>query len=161
MTEQTATTRKQFTITRVFDAPRDLVWQAWTTEADAAEWWHPRGIEIKPGSVSVDARVGGRYAYTMVNPADGQEYPTAGVYREVTPPERLVYTWGSPGDADDQAPVITVELRELPDDRTEMLFHLVGIDGAPGDENVYDGWYSAFDMLAEQLATTGTASGAR
>ena len=72
MPEQTATTRKQFTITRVFDAPRDLVWQAWTTEADAADWWHPRGIEIKPGSVSVDARVGGRYAYTMVNPADGR-----------------------------------------------------------------------------------------
>ena len=116
MPEQTATTRKQFTITRVFDAPRDLVWQAWTTEADAAEWWHPRGIEIKTGSVSVDARVGGRYAYTMVNPADGQEYPTAGVYREVTAPERLVYTWGSPGDPDDEAPVITVELRELPDD---------------------------------------------
>ena len=152
MPEQTATTRKQFTITRVFDAPRDLVWQAWTTEADAAEWWHPRGIEIKPGSVSVDARVGGRYTYTMVNPADGQEYPTAGVYREVTPPERLVYTWGSPGDPDDEAPVITVELRELPDDRTEMRFHLVGIDGAPGDDNVYDGWDSAFDMLAEQLA---------
>jgi uncharacterized protein YndB with AHSA1/START domain len=152
MPEQTATTRKQFTITRVFDAPRDLVWQAWTTEADAAEWWHPRGIEIKPGSVSVDARVGGRYAYTMVNPADGQEYPTAGVYREVTPPERLVYTWGSPGDPDDEAPVITVELRELPEDRTEMRFHLAGIDGAPGDDNVYDGWDSAFDMLAEQLA---------
>jgi len=151
MPEQTATTRKQFTITRVFDAPRDLVWQAWTTEADAAEWWHPRGIEIKPGSVSVDARVGGRYAYTMVNPADGQEYPTTGVYREVTPPERLVYTWGSPGDPDDEAPVITVELSELPEGRTEMRFHLVGIDGAPGDDNVYDGWDSAFDMLAEQL----------
>ena len=100
MPEQTATGTKQFTITRVFDAPRELVWQAWTTEGDAAEWWHPRGIEIKPGSVAVDARVGGRYAYTMVNPADGQEYPTAGVYREVTAPERLVFTWGSPGDRD-------------------------------------------------------------
>lgn len=155
MPEQTATTRKQFTITRVFDAPRDLVWQAFTTEADAAEWWHPRGIEIKPGSVSLDARVGGRYTYTMVNPADGQEYPTAGVYREVSPPERLVYTWGSPGDDDDVVPVITVELRELPDDRTEMHFHLVGFDGAPGDANVYDGWDSAFDMLEEQLAVGG------
>ena len=63
-----------------------------------------------------------------------------------------MYTWGSPGDPDDEAPVITVELRELPEDRTEMRFHLVGIDGAPGDDNVYDGWDSAFDMLEEQLA---------
>ena len=156
MPEQTATGTKQFTITRVFDAPRELVWQAWTTEADAAEWWHPRDIEIKPGSVAVDVRVGGRYAYTMVNPADGQEYPTVGVYREVTPPERLVFTWGSPGDRDEDAPVITVELRELSEDRTEMRFHLLGTVGQAGDENVYDGWDSAFDMLAEQLAE-GTA----
>ena len=87
----------QFTITRIFDAPRELVWRAWTESADAAEWWHPRGIEIKAGSVAVDARPGGRYAYTMVNPADGAEYPTAGVYREVDPPRRLVFTWASPG----------------------------------------------------------------
>ena len=88
--------------------------------------------------------------------ADGQEYPTTGVYREVTPPERLVFTWASPGDPDDEAPVITVDLSELPDDRTEMRFHLLGHPGQPGDENVYDGWDSAFDMLAEQLA--GAAS---
>ena len=156
MPEQITTQDKQFTITRTFDAPRDLVWKAWTDPNEAAVWWHPRGIEIKPGTVAVDVRVGGRYAYTMVNPADGQEYPTAGVYREVTPPERLVFTWGSPDDRDEDVPVITVELRELPEDRTEMRFHLLGIDGQPGDENVYDGWDSAFDILAEQLVG-GTA----
>ena len=111
-----------------------------------------RGIEIKAGTVAVDARPGGRYAYTMVNPADGAEYPTAGVYREVDPPKRLVFTWASPGDPDDTAPVITVDLRELPGDRTEMLFHLRGVAGRPGDEDVYDGWDSAFDLLGEQLA---------
>ena len=156
MNERTATSQKQFTITRVFDAPRDTVWEAWTSEGEASAWWHPRGIEIKPGSIAFDVRVGGRYTYTMVNPADGQEYPTTGVYREVTPPERLVFTWASPGDPDDEAPVITVDLSELPDDRTEMRFHLLGHPGRPGDENVYDGWDSAFDMLAEQL--TGIVS---
>jgi uncharacterized protein YndB with AHSA1/START domain len=143
----------QFTITRIFDAPRELVWRAWTESADAAEWWHPRGIEIKDGSVAVDVRPGGRYAYTMVNPADGSEYPTAGVYREVEAPRRLVFTWASPGDPDDTAPVITVDLRELDGgDRTEMLFHVRGFAGRPGDEDVYDGWDSAFDLLGEQLA---------
>lgn len=142
----------QFTITRVFDAPRELVWRAWTEQADAAAWWHPRGIEIEPGSTAIDLRPGGRYAYTMVNPANGDRYPTAGVYREVSPPERLVFTWGSPGDPDESVPVITVTLRELEPARTEMLFHLVGIAAAPGDEDVYDGWDSAFDVLAEHLA---------
>ncbi|MGR0318801.1 SRPBCC family protein [Agromyces sp. ZXT2-3] len=142
----------QFTITRVFDAPRELVWRAWTESADAAEWWHPRDIVIKDGSVAVDARPGGRYAYTMVNPADGTEYPTVGVYREVVPPRRLVFTWASPGEPDETAPVVTVDLRELDDDRTEMLFHLRGFPGRPGDANVYDGWDSAFDLLGEQLA---------
>ena len=82
----------------------------------------------------------------------GAEYPTVGVYREVDPPKRLVFTWASPGDPDDTAPLITVDLRELDGDRTEMLFHLKGIAAEPGDENVYDGWDSAFDLLAEQLA---------
>lgn len=157
-TDASGSAAPQFTITRVFDAPRDLVWRAWTEQADAAAWWHPRGVEIKPGSVDVDARVGGRYRYTMVAP-DGSEYPTAGVYRELDAPQRLVMTWGSPGDPDDRVPVITVTLRELPGGRTEMLFHVLGIDAAPGDENVYDGWSSAFDVLEEHLAATadGTA----
>ncbi|GAA2033529.1 hypothetical protein GCM10009819_17020 [Agromyces tropicus] len=141
----------EFTITRTFDAPRDLVWRAWTESADAAAWWHPRGIEIKEGSVAIDVRPGGRYAYTMVNPADGSEYPTAGVYREVDPPRRLVFTWASPGDPDDLAPVVTVELAELGDERTEMRFHVRGVAGRPGDEDVYDGWDSAFDVLGEHL----------
>ncbi|MFF2272819.1 SRPBCC domain-containing protein [Agromyces sp. NPDC058136] len=149
--EAGATSRApQFTITRIFDAPRELVWRAWTEQADAAAWWHPRGVEIKPGSVDLDAREGGRYRYTMVAP-DGTEYPTAGLFRELREPERLVMTWGSPGDDDDDAPVITVALRELAGGRTEMLFHVLGIAGAPGDENVYDGWDSAFDVLAEHL----------
>ena len=166
MTEQRASvaeatsdaTAPQFTITRIFDAPRPLVWRAWTEQADAAAWWHPRGISIRPGSVAIDLRGGGRYAYTMVNDADGSEYPTAGVYREIVEPERLVYTWGNPDDRD--APVITVTLRELDGDRTEMLFHLLGIAAAPGDADVYDGWDSAFDVLAEHLAPVGTGGDA-
>ncbi|WP_127794856.1 SRPBCC domain-containing protein [Agromyces sp. LHK192] len=148
MSERNATA--QFTITRIFDAPRDLVWAAWTTSADAAEWWHPAGITIKPGSVDVDAREGGRYDYTMVDP-EGREYPTAGEYREVSPPERLVFTWGSPGESD--APVITVTLRDLDGERTEMLFHVLGVDAQPGDDDVHDGWSSAFDMLEGHLGT--------
>jgi uncharacterized protein YndB with AHSA1/START domain len=156
MPEQTATNQKQFTITRVFDAPRETVWRAWTDPEEAPIGWHPRGITTPRQSVEFDLRPGGRYRYTMIAP-DGTEYPTAGVYREITPPERLVMTWGSPGDADEIAPVLTIELAEHGErgEQTLMTFHVLGIEGAPGDENVYDGWDSAFDLLVEHLDEGG------
>ncbi|GAA1960161.1 SRPBCC family protein [Agromyces allii] len=156
MPEQTATGSKQFTITRVFDAPREVVWNAWTDPDEAAVWWHPRGIETPRESVEIDARIGGSYRYTMIAP-DGSTYPTAGVYREITPPSRLVFTWGSPGDPVDLAPVISIDLAEHGDagQQTLMTFHVQGIDGVPGDRNVYDGWDSAFDLLVERLDSGG------
>jgi len=152
MPEQTASATKQFTITRVFDAPRDVVWRAWTDPDEASAWWHPEGVVTPRETVELDVRPGGRYRYTMIAP-DGTEYPTAGVYREITPPERLVMTWGSPEDADDIAPVLTIELAEYGErgEQTHMTFHVLGIEAAPGDENVYDGWDSAFDLLVEHL----------
>ena len=130
------TDEAQFTITRIFDAPRELVWRAWTESADAAEWWHPRGIEIKAGSVAVDARPGGRYAYTMVNPADGAEYPTVGVYREVDPPRRLVYTW-----------------RPSWDDYAETTVRFDLVPTATGTRVLVT--HSGFGNRAEQAAGTG------
>lgn len=150
MVDQTTTQEKQFTITRVFDAPREVIWRAWTDPDEAAHWWHPREVRTPRESVRVDLRVGGGYEYTMIAP-DNSEYPTAGEYLEVVEPERLVFTWGSPGDDRTEVPVITVTLAELDGDRTEMMFHLRGIEGKPGDGFVYDGWNEAFDALAEHL----------
>jgi uncharacterized protein YndB with AHSA1/START domain len=153
MPDQTAAREKQFTITRVLDAPREAVWRAWTDPDEAPYWLHPRGITTPRDHVDFDVRPGGRYRYTMVA-ADGTEYPTAGTYHEVAPFDRLVFTWGSPGDADEIMPVITVELADHgAGDQTHMTFHLKGIAGQPGDENVFDGWTEAFDLLAERLAT--------
>ncbi len=152
MPEQTATNERQFTITRVFDAPREVVWQAWTDPDEAPAWWHPRGVATPRESVEFDLRPGGRYRYTMIAP-DGTQYPTTGVYREITPPERLVMTWGSVGDPDESAPVLTIQLAEHGEGgrQTLMTFHVLGIDGVRGDDNVYDGWDSAFDLLVEHL----------
>ena len=69
------------------------------------------GIETPRESVHIDARVGGRYSYTMIAP-DGTEYPTAGIYREITPPERIVMTWGSPRRPDELVPVSAIDLAE-------------------------------------------------
>jgi uncharacterized protein YndB with AHSA1/START domain len=156
MPEQTVTGEKQFTITRVFDAPREMIWRAWTDPDEAAAWWHPRGVVTPRESVELDVRPGGRYRYTMIAP-DGSEYPTVGTYREVVPLERLVFTWGSPGDPDEIMPLITIDLADHGElgEQTRMTFHLDGIAGSPGDENVYDGWASAFDVLDERLGDGG------
>ncbi len=100
----------------------------------------------------IDARVGGQYAYTMIAP-DGAEYPTAGEYLEVAAPERLVFTWGSPGDERAFVPVITVELAAHGESgrQTLMTFHVRGYAGEPGDDDVYDGWDQAFDLLDAHL----------
>ena len=82
---------------------------------------------------------------------DGGTYPTGGVYHEVVEPERLVFTWADPGDPQDDAPVVTV-LLEVLGERTRMVFRVDGVGGQPGDQSVYDGWDSAFDVLTRHLA---------
>jgi len=143
-------TRKGFTLVRTFEATPKEVWKAWTDPDAAAHWWHPRQMNTPRESVEIDARVGGRYTYTMVSDETGEEYVTAGVYREVSPTERLVFTWGEPDGNPDNAPVITVTL-EAAGEGTRMTFDLRGIDGAKGDGDVYDGWDEALNCLEEYL----------
>jgi uncharacterized protein YndB with AHSA1/START domain len=155
MPDAPTTTRPAFTIERVFDAPRELVWQVWTDPDEAPHWLHPRGITTPRETVDFDVRPGGSYRYTMVA-GDGAEYPTVGTYREVTPPERLVFTWGSPGDPDGEMPLITVDLAEHGPDagQTRLTFHVRGIAGVPGDGYVHDGWVEALDLLAVRVVAT-------
>ena len=77
-----------------------------------------------------------------------------GIFREVSPPARLVFTWGSPGDADEAMPLITVDLAEHGADgeQTLLTFHLVGLPGEPGDEFAHDRWSEALELLAERVA---------
>lgn len=139
----------QFTITRIFDAPRELVWRAWTDEADLAAWLHPFGVSTD--TVAFDVRVGGRYQYTMTNDETGERFPTGGEFLEVEPIDRLVFTWGEPEAPVEGAPVITLTLTPQ-GERTELIFHLRGYDGSPGDDFVYDGWDEALTNFGRHLA---------
>jgi uncharacterized protein YndB with AHSA1/START domain len=80
---------RELVITRVFDAPRELVFQAWIDPKHLSQWWGPKGF-INP-VCEVDARVGGAWRIVMRAP-DGAEYPGGGVYLEIVEPERLVFT---------------------------------------------------------------------
>lgn len=90
----TAATRKplaerEITITRTFDAPRALVFKAWTDPTMLAQWWGPKGFTNPV--CEFDARVGGKIRIHMRAP-DGAVYPMDGEIREIVPPERLVFT---------------------------------------------------------------------
>ena len=78
----------EFVISRVFDAPRDLVWKAWTEPERLLKWWGPRDFEIL--STKVDLRVGGIFHYCLKSP-EGMKMWGKFVYREIEAPERLVF----------------------------------------------------------------------
>ena len=80
---------REFVITRTFDAPRDLVYRAWTEPKHMAQWWGPH--HFTNPICEMDVRPGGRWRIVMRDPA-GNEHPAKGEYREVVPPERLVWT---------------------------------------------------------------------
>src|SRR4051812_13500037 len=79
---------EEFVISREFDAPRDLVFKAWTEPERLAQWWGPKGFKIKV--TNVDLRPGGMFLYGMVAP-DGSEVWGKFIYREIVPPERMVF----------------------------------------------------------------------
>ena len=79
---------KPFEISRVFDAPRDRVWAAWTEPERLKQWWGPKGFKVH--TCKVDLRPGGVFLYGMTAP-DGADMWGRFVYREITAPEKLVF----------------------------------------------------------------------
>ena len=96
----TLPTDEQILITREFDAPSHLVWEAWTNPELVKRWWHAKRGEVT--LVEIDLRVGGAWRYVMVTP-DGLEVGFHGEYREITPNERLVSTEVYEGFPDGEA----------------------------------------------------------
>jgi uncharacterized protein YndB with AHSA1/START domain len=88
MPETEKTISKDFVISRVLNAPRDLVWECFTDPARMKQWWGPKGVKIMKSDM--DLRVGGTYHYGMQTP-DGKVMWGKFVYREVTPPQSLVF----------------------------------------------------------------------
>src|SRR5204863_7596494 len=81
---------REFTSGRIFDAPRELVWKAWTDPEQVSRWFGPRGFTTPLSNVSMDVRTGGTFELTMVSDDDGKEYPAGGTFLEVVEPERPV-----------------------------------------------------------------------
>lgn len=138
-------------ITRIYNAPVNLVWDAWTDPAQVAQWWGPRGFTIT--THSKDLRPGGHWAYTMHGP-DGTNYENKTIYFEVEKHARLVYDHGG---NDDRPPLfrVTVEFTELKGKtRMEMTMALATPEAAAETKKFIKkaGGNGTWDRLAEYLA---------
>ena len=139
------------TITRVFDAPREQVWKEWTEPERFADWYGGGEAEVPVSTVSMDVRAGGRWRATMFAGPGRREIQWKGEYREVVPPERLVFTVSDqPGE--DAWELVTVILTDLGDGRTEMHFAQRGQLPPEVYERAGQGWSTFFDRMAERLA---------
>jgi uncharacterized protein YndB with AHSA1/START domain len=153
-----ATAERELTIRRTFNAPRALVFRAWTEPQMLAQWSCPRGFTFTENSG--DLRVGGTFSARMRSP-EGSEHRLRGVYREIVPPERLVFThcWvdeqGTPG----AETLVTVTLSEH-DGRTEMRFHQGLFASVAARDGHEQGWSSCFERLAELLGGLGREAAA-
>jgi uncharacterized protein YndB with AHSA1/START domain len=141
------------TVRRTFGRPREMLFEAWT-DPDAVVTWFG-GALAKVLSASVDLRVGGAYRLTIQ--ADEQVGALEGTYREVDPPERLVYTWrwDWPGIQDRQS-LVTVEFHER-DGGTEIVITHEGLVTDEGLRFHEDGWTVSLERLAKVLQRPGRA----
>jgi uncharacterized protein YndB with AHSA1/START domain len=154
------TQRQELVIERVFDAPRERVWEAWTEPEQVKKWWGPK--EFTAPSIESDFREGGKYLYCMKAP-DGQDYWSTGTFREIVPMERIVVT---DSFADEKGNVVppdhygisdhplegrmTVTFEEL-GDQTRLVIRYEGM--APGEmrDMAEAGWNETLDKLAAIL----------
>ncbi|WP_275472537.1 SRPBCC family protein [Myxococcus hansupus] len=115
-------------ISRKFNAPARIVFDAWTRADLVKRWWAPKALCVTMVSCEADVRVGGAYRYVLRNP-DGSEAAFSGQYTEITPPSRLVYTQVFEPMADAGSVIITVTF-----DEREGKTHLVSREQYPSKE---------------------------
>ncbi len=139
------------TMTRRFAAPRERVYAAWTDGEQVARWFGPESVTCTLHEW--DAQVDGRYSLTM-NHADGDKTELSGIFREVSPPERLVYTWtwGGDGGMAGRETLVTLEFEEAGDETVLHLSHALLLDEDWAQKHSM-GWGSSFDSLDAVLAS--------
>jgi uncharacterized protein YndB with AHSA1/START domain len=145
----------ELTVTRVIDAPRALVFKAWTQPEHAARWWGPQGFTTE--SCQIDARPGGGFRSSMRSPT-GSLHTKRGVYREVTAPERLVFTfaWEDAAGNPQHEMLITVTF-EAVDARTRLTLHQALFETASLRDEHFIGWTSCLERFAQYMAANTVA----
>ena len=147
MTSHDAPATGDLTYTRIFDAPRELVFRCMVSPEHLTHFWGPVGTSAPLDRITVDPRPGGTFEIVIVNDADGSTYRNRGVYVAVDEPERLVWTEPEIGMT------VTTTFVALDDGRTEVRVHQAEVPESFRSPQAQAGFRSSFDRFAAYLAT--------
>jgi uncharacterized protein YndB with AHSA1/START domain len=150
-------------VTRIFDAPRKLVWRAWTDPEHVKRWWGPRMFTAP--HCTIDLRPGGAFHAAMQDP-DGKLFWSKGIYQEIVEPERLVSTdYFSDAEGNRIEPsayglppgfpaemIVTVTFEDV-DGKTRVTVHQTIPAALAKQIGAFEGWNGSLDKLAEHLET--------
>jgi len=160
---------KEFVITRIFDAPKEVVWKMWTVPEYVMKWWGPEGFTAP--SIKIDLRVGGKYIFAMKGPAGSQwdnVMYSAGVYKEIIPFKKIVHTDYFSNENGDIIPptdfgvnsdfptenFVTVTFEEV-DGKTKLNITYSDLSEAVLEAmlkmQMKEGWESSLEKLAKNL----------
>jgi uncharacterized protein YndB with AHSA1/START domain len=137
----------ELNLTRIFDAPRDLVFRCMITPEHLTHFWGPAGMSAPIEHIRVDARPGGVFETVMISDADGSSYPTKAVYVEVTEPERLVWTEIHSGMT------MAATFVDLGDARTEVRIRQTNVPDAMLSPEARAGFRTSLDKFAAYLVS--------
>jgi uncharacterized protein YndB with AHSA1/START domain len=142
-------TRPSLTLKRRFNAPPEKVYAAWTNPEKIVRWFAPP--RVKPGTerATIDARVGGRYRLSF-DRDDGEHFEVGGVYREMVPNERLVFSWAWHSTPERES-LVTVLLKPDGEGTLLTLHHEQFFDQAARDSHEH-GWKGMLDNIEKHLA---------
>ena len=149
---ETAQNTIELRLERTFPAPRDEVFEAWTSPEVLRRWW-AAGPDWDTPLAEVDLRVGGRYRLAMRDPSSGDVHTVGGEYLEVSPPRRLSYTWTWEGSDEDPAgagSVVSVDFVEQDGQTTVVLVHS-GLTGEESRDRHAHGWTACLDNLGGRV----------
>lgn len=156
----------ELVLERVFDAPRELVWRAWTDPEQLVQWWGPH--EFTTPYCTIDLRVGGEIRFCMRNSQYG-DFWSGGVYQVIDPPSRIVVTdyftdehgnkvpathYGMSEGLPDEA-TISVEFEDIGDGKTKLTLRHGLPSWLPETAEAAEGWSQSFEKLAAYLTTAG------
>jgi uncharacterized protein YndB with AHSA1/START domain len=141
----TATKKPELLLTRVFDAPRRLVFEAWTKAGHVSRWIAPRPLTTP--KCEVDFRPGGAFCFTMRAP-DGTDYPFVGAFREIVTNERIVFT----GTVHEGNQVVTTITFAEHDGKTTLTMHQTFTMESDATRGAKQGWTATLDQLGEVVA---------
>lgn len=138
----------EIVLTREFDAPKDLVFEAWTNPIHVKNWWGPDCVEMS--ECEIDLRVGGAFRYGTQSP-DGSQHPFIGVFREIERPSRLVHTFIYDIEPYNQFEAVFTVLFEDINGRTRMTETILHKTTEARDGHLYSGMEQGAAMALDQL----------